>query len=74
MLIIEVLLQLKSDQGGITSEFLHTKLKENEKVFFKIPKGFEQYEKGGKRMLLRLKKTTVLNKKKGLAIFENLFY
>ena len=45
MLILEVLLELKSKHGDITAEFLHAKLEENEKVFFEMPKIFEQYDK-----------------------------
>ena len=52
ILIIEVLLKLNSKQGDTTSAFLHAKLEENEKVFFEIPKGFEQYDKRGKRRVL----------------------
>ena len=33
MLIIEVILKLKSNQGDITATFLHAKLEENKKDF-----------------------------------------
>ena len=36
MLILEVLLQLKPNQGDITAAFLHSKLEENEKKYFSI--------------------------------------
>ena len=55
--ILEILLQLKSDQGDITAEFLHEKLEENKKVFIDMPKIFEQYDKRGNWRVLRLKKT-----------------
>ena len=57
MLILEILLKLKSNQRDITAAFLHVKLEENEKIFFDMPKVFEQNDKRGKRNLLRLKKT-----------------
>ena len=57
MLILEILLQLKSNQCGITAVFIHAKLEENEKIFVKIPKGFDQYYKRGKRRVLRLNQT-----------------
>ena len=47
MPILEILLQLKSNQGDITSAFLHEKLEEHETVFIDMPKGFEQYDKRG---------------------------
>ena len=56
MLILEIILQLKPKQGDITAAFIHAKLEENEKLFVKIPKLFEQYDKHGKGRLLRSKK------------------
>ena len=56
VIIIEVLLQLKSNKGDITAAFIHTKLEENEKVFFEMLKVFEKCDKRGKRRLQRLKK------------------
>ena len=52
MLIIEVILKLKSNQGDITATFLHAKLEENKKRFSSMPKVFEQYDKRGKRRML----------------------
>ena len=56
VIIFEILLQLKSNQGDIAAAFLHAKLEENEKIFVDMPKLFGQYIKYGKRSLLRLKK------------------
>ena len=57
MIIIEVLLQLNSNQVDITAAFLHGKLEEDYKLFFNMPKVFEQYDKRGKLRVLILKKT-----------------
>ena len=46
---------MKSNQDDITAVFLHAKLEENEKLFVKIPKRFEQYDKHGKQRVIRLK-------------------
>ena len=40
ILILELLLQLKSNQGDITTEFLYAKFEENKNYFFAMPKGF----------------------------------
>ena len=56
MLNIEILLQLKSNQGDITAVFIHEKPEENEKLFVNMPKVFEQYDKRGEQTVLRLKK------------------
>ena len=55
MIVIELLLRLKPNQGYITAAFLHAKLEENEKVFVEMPKLFEQYNKRGNWRVLRLK-------------------
>ena len=57
MFVLEVLLGLKSLQGNITCAFLHANLEENEKVYVDMPLGFPQYDKNGKKMCLKLKKT-----------------
>jgi hypothetical protein len=57
MFVLEVLLGLKPLQGNVTCAFLHTDLKENEKVYVDMPMGFAQYGKNGKKMCLKLKKT-----------------
>ena len=56
MLIIEIILQLKSNQCDNTAAFLHAKLEQNETVFIDMPKGFEQYDKRGNQRVLNLKK------------------
>ena len=48
---------MNSNQDDITAVFLHAKLDENEKVFVKMPKRFEHYDKHGKQSLIRLKNT-----------------
>ena len=57
MFVLEVLLGLKSLQGNITCAFLHADLEENKKVYVDMPLGFSQYDKNGKKMCLKLKKT-----------------
>ena len=57
MFVLEVLLGLKSLQGNITCAFLHADLDENEKVYVDMSLGFSQYDKIGKQMCLKLKKT-----------------
>ena len=41
MLILEVLIGLKSNQGGVTDAFLRADLGKYEKVFVEMPRGFE---------------------------------
>ncbi|KAL7489424.1 hypothetical protein ACHAW6_015024 [Cyclotella cf. meneghiniana] len=53
MLILEVLLDLKSNQGDVTAAFLHGELGVNKKVYVEMPLGFR---KSGK--VLKLKKTS----------------
>ena len=57
MLILEVLLGLKSNQGDVTAAFLHADLEEGKNVFVEMPKGFEQYAKNDRKKVLKLKKT-----------------
>ena len=57
IIILEIILQLKSNQDDITAVFIHAKLEENEKVYVKMPKGFEQYDKHGKQRVIILKNT-----------------
>ena len=52
MLILEVLLDLKSKQGDVTAAFLHVDLGEDEEVYVRMPRGFEQSGK-----ILKLRKT-----------------
>ena len=40
IIILEIILQLKSNQDDITAVFIHAKLEKNEKVYVKMPKGF----------------------------------
>ena len=40
MLILDVLLELKSKQGDITTAFLHANLKEGDNLFVEMPLGF----------------------------------
>jgi hypothetical protein len=42
MLILEILLQLKSKQGDVTTAFVHRKLEDHEKVHIEMPLGFRQ--------------------------------
>jgi hypothetical protein len=42
MLILEILLQLKSKQGDVTTAFVHGKLEDHEKVHIEMPLGFRQ--------------------------------
>ncbi len=44
-------------QGNVTCAFLHTNLKENERVFVDMPARFAQYGKNGKKKCLKHKKT-----------------
>jgi hypothetical protein len=57
MFVLEVILGLKSLQGDIICAFLHADLEENNKVYVNMPAGFSQYDKNGKKMCLKLKKT-----------------
>ncbi len=57
MLILEVLLGFKSNQGDVIAAFLHADLEEDKNVFLEMPKGFEQYAKNGCKKVLKLKKT-----------------
>ena len=52
MLILEVLLGLKSEQGDVTAAFLHADFEEGEEVFVEMPRGFRQDGK-----VLKFKKT-----------------
>ena len=45
MLILEVLLGLKSKQGNVTAAFVRANLGMDEKVFVKMPRGFEARER-----------------------------
>ena len=40
MLILEFLLGLKSKQGDVTADFLHSNLGKDEKIFVVMPRGF----------------------------------
>ena len=55
IIIIEILLLLKSKQNNITDAFLHANFEQNEKLFVKMPKGFNQYERNLKRRVIHLK-------------------
>ena len=57
MLILEVLLVLNSKQGEFTAEFIHANIPEDEKLYIKIPRGFEKFSKNGRKKCLELKKT-----------------
>jgi hypothetical protein len=57
MFVLEILLGLRSMQGGITCAFLYANLEENKKVYVNMTMGFAQYGRNGKKMCLRHKKT-----------------
>jgi hypothetical protein len=57
MFILEILLGLKSKQGGILCAFLHGELEPGENVYFEMPLGFSQHSKDGTTKVLNLKKT-----------------
>ena len=57
MLILEVLVGLKSNQGDVTTEFLHAEIPYNEKVYVEMARGFENFSKNGRKKSLKLKKT-----------------
>ena len=46
LLILEVLLNLKSNQGNIITDFLHAELEEYDNVFVDTPMGFRNKRKG----------------------------
>ncbi len=52
MFILEVLLGLKSNQGGITCAFLHADLESNETVYVAMPLSFNTKSKNGKHQKL----------------------
>ena len=54
MLILEVLLGLKSNQGDVTTEFIHADIPEYEKVYVEIPRLFEQFSNNGHTKCLQL--------------------
>ena len=56
ILIFERLSQSKSKHGDITPEFLHAELEENTKLFFRMPKEFDQYDNHGNQRVLMLRK------------------
>jgi hypothetical protein len=72
MFVLEVLLGLKSLQGDITCAFLHADLEENEKVYVNMPLGFSQYDKNGKKMCLKLKKTLYGLRQSPRAFWKNI--
>ncbi len=57
MFILEVLLGLKSKQGGVTCAFLHADLAPDETDYDDMPLGFNTKSKNGKRQVLKLNKT-----------------
>ncbi len=57
MFILEVLLGLKSKQGGVTCAFLHADLAPDETVYVAMPLGFNTKSKNGKCKVLKLNKT-----------------
>ena len=54
MLILECLLDLKSNQGDVNCAFFNTHLPEEETVYVHMPQGFTQYENKGKENVLEL--------------------
>jgi hypothetical protein len=52
LLILEVLLKLKSKQGGVTAAFLHGELEEGKNVYVEMLTGFKK-----KGKVLKLRKT-----------------
>ena len=57
MLILEVLMGLKSNQGEVTAVFIYADIPENEKVYVEMPRVFEQFSNNGRKKCLKLKKT-----------------
>ena len=57
MLILSVLLGLKSKQGDVTAAFLHENLREDERVFVDMSRGFEVKGNNGSNKVLNLNKT-----------------
>jgi hypothetical protein len=57
MFVLKILLGLKSMKSNVTCTFLHTNLKENNKVYIDMPMGFAQYGKNDKIKCLKLRKT-----------------
>ena len=55
MTTLEILLVLKSNQGGVPSQLYHEIMVEVEKLYIGMPKGFEQYLKTGRKKCLKLK-------------------
>lgn len=51
MLTLEILLQLKSKQDGVTAAFLHAELGGNKEVYIEMPLSFQQ---NGKVLKLKL--------------------
>ena len=49
MLILEVLLGLKSQQGNVTTALLHSDIPGNHKVYVEITRGFEHLSKNGRQ-------------------------
>ncbi len=68
--ILEVLLGLKSKQGGITCAFLHADLAPDESVYVDMPLGFNTKSKNGKRQVLKLNKTLYGLRKSPRAFLE----
>ena len=54
--ILEVLLGLKSKQGGVTCAFLHADLEPGKTVYVDMPLGFNTKSRNGKRKVLKLNK------------------
>ena len=56
MLILEVLLGSISNQGNVTTAFLHANLGKDKKIFVDMPWGFEVKGKNGRNKVLKWKK------------------
>ena len=54
---LDIFLGLKSNQGHVAADFLHTNIGEGENIYVNIPKCFEQYSKTGLKKCLNLKNT-----------------
>ena len=55
MLILEVLMGLKSNQGDVTAAFIHAYIPDNEKIYVEMPRGFEKFYKNGRKKFLKMK-------------------
>ena len=55
MLVLEVLLGFKSNQGDFFAVFIHADIHENEKFYIEMLRGFEQFSNNGRKKCFKLK-------------------